>query len=44
MQGYYEYADYIDREDICKSLPLILVHFIWVCRIPNMTESDARMR
>jgi hypothetical protein len=42
--GYDEYANYIDGKEICESFPLILVDLIWVCGVPRMTKSDARMR
>ena len=42
-QGDYEYAEYIDNEEICESFPLIPVTFTWVCGIPSMAKSDARI-
>jgi hypothetical protein len=42
--GYNDHANYVDDKEICESLPLILVDMIWVCGIPRMSKSDARMR
>jgi hypothetical protein len=42
-QSDYEYAEYIDDEEIGESFPLIPVALIWVCGIPSMAESDAGM-
>lgn len=40
-QGYYEYPEYIDDEEICESFPLIPIAVTWVCGIPPVAKGDA---